>query len=282
MSTLAAVLAQGTARLKEAHIDQPQLDARLLLQAACNLTRSELLLREQEPVAVDQLLIFESLINRRCAREPVARILGEREFWGLPFKLSAATLEPRPDSETLIEAVLAARPDRSAALRILDLGAGTGCLLGALLHEYQHAQGCAVDLSPQAAQTAQANLTALGLADRAQVLAGSWFEPAPGVFDIIISNPPYLRDVELQEVEPEVARFDPTLALTAGPDGLEAYRAIVAAAPAYLADGGLLVLELGRGQGPAVSQLAQAAGLLVKEIREDLGGIGRALVLVKS
>lgn len=282
MSTLAAVLAQGIARLKAAQIDQPQLDARLLLQAACNLTRSDLLLREQAPIEVDQLLIFESLINRRCAREPVARILGEREFWGLPFKLSAATLEPRPDSETLIEAVLAARPDRSAAYRILDLGTGTGCLLCALLHEYPQAQGCAVDLSPQAVQTAAANLTALQLASRAQVLVGSWFAPVQSVFDIIISNPPYLREVELQEVAPEVARFDPTLALTAGVDGLEAYRAIIAAAPAYLVAGGLLVLELGRGQGPAVSQLAQAAGLVVKEIREDLGGIGRALVLVKS
>lgn len=280
MSTLQDILREATRRLEDAGVDNPQLDARLLLEAATGLGHVDLVVRPDAVVGAEEMFLFEHLLTRRAAREPVARILGQREFWGLPFALSAATLEPRPDSETLIEAMLQHRPDRKRAYRLLDLGTGTGCLLAALLSEYPQATGLGIDAAELAVVTAERNMASLGFAARASIRLGNWGQDVEGVFDLIISNPPYIRrDAELQ---PEVARHDPALALFAGVDGLEAYRAILAQLPKLLAQDGVAVLELGIGQGAAVSAIALQNQLKVLQIHDDLGGIARALVVEKK
>lgn len=303
-------MAQAVARLESVRIDNPKLDARLLLEAATGLDRAALLLKQGEEMEPAALLVFASLIERRLAREPVGRILGVREFYGLPFRLNAGTLEPRPDSETLIEAVLHELDDRQVAYRILDLGTGTGCLLAALLSVLPRASGIGIDKNPLAVEAARGNLAELGLEDRSEIIEQdwnnlsnvmpAWSQPALGgihvnagagcemdpslrwgdnSFDIIISNPPYIRADEMSGLEPEVTRHDPELALVAGDDGLQAYRAIVAALPGLLKPQGIAVLELGAGQAAAVGDLATRQELEVAAIRRDLGRIERAIVL---
>jgi release factor glutamine methyltransferase len=277
VSTIAQLLQHALVRLTLAGVDNPALDARLLLEAASGLTRTDMVLKAQDELGLEAEFLFAHFIERRCAREPVARVLGQREFWGLPFTLAPATLEPRPDSEVLIEAALLHCPHPQ---RILDLGTGTGCLLAALLHEWPQATGVAVDASTQALAAAQKNFAALGIAERVTAVRGDWWENVTGQFDLIISNPPYLTAQEVDEAQPEVRKFDPVLALDGGADGLDAYRTIVAGLGPFLKPQGVVVLELGRGQGTAVSALATAKGLIVKEIKPDLGAIPRALVLV--
>lgn len=274
-----AALSLATARLVDAGMDTPQLDARLLLQAVSSLTRSELLMKGDEEMPVHELMIFGSLIDRRVAHEPVARILGVREFWGLPFALSAGTLEPRPDSETLIELVLHEIANRKAPLRLLDFGTGSGCLLAALLHELPNATGLAIDKNPLAVETAHSNLANLGFETRAEVRQGHWGAGLDEQVDIIISNPPYIRAGDMAALQPEVTQHDPELALVAGEDGLDAYRALAPEIKRLLRPGGFAVLELGAGQEEAVGALMQAAGLEPGETRTDLNQIPRAMLL---
>jgi len=264
-------LAEATARLAAAGVEEPRREARLIIAAALGLTRAELLAVE----SVDEARI-EPLLARRVAREPLAYITGRREFWGLEFAVSPATLIPRPDSETLVEAALAAVP---APGRILDLGTGTGCLLLSLLHERPSAWGVGVDLSPEAAALAAGNARALGLAGRAAFLAGSWADAVAGQFDLVISNPPYIERAAIAGLMPEVGRFEPAAALDGGADGLAAYGAIYAALPRLLAPNGAAVLELGAGQAKSVSDLAAGAGFACV-LRPDLAGIARAAVLM--
>ena len=217
-------------------------------------------------------------LARREKREPLAYILGRKEFWGLEFAVSPATLIPRPDSETLIEAALAGFADRRQVKRILDLGTGTGCLLLAALSEFADAFGVGVDLSPDAAALAARNARHLGLADRSAFVAGNWSASLQEKFDLVLSNPPYIVDTDLPGLMPEVGQFEPMRALDGGADGLDAYRAIIAALPALLSDSGIAVLELGAGQAKSVAAMAVAAGLKT-EIRKDFANIGRALTL---
>lgn len=267
----------GTRQLRQAGLATPDLDARLLLEAVTGDTRATLIAHAEKHLTPHETALYQSLIARRVAREPVGRILGWREFWGLRFTLSPATLEPRPDSETLIEAVLAHRPDRTRAYRILDLGTGTGCLLAALLHEYPNAIGVGVDSHADALKTARANLQKLDLLSRTTLQQGDWGNGLSGPFDILISNPPYIPDHT--DLEPEVAHHDPAQALFAGPDGLDAYRALLPGLPALLAPHGLAVLEIGIGQHQPVTALASAARLTCLDCRPDLSQIPRALVL---
>jgi release factor glutamine methyltransferase len=248
----------------------------LLLEAATGLSRTDLLLRPQTELSAEVEAIYLHLVTRRAGREPVARILGQREFWGLPFSLSPATLDPRPDSEVLIEAALQYAPQ---AKRLIDLGTGTGCLLAALLSELPEASGVAVDMNPHALETARQNLTALELETRAEFLLSNWWECVQGQYDLIISNPPYLTSAEVANAQPEVRLHDPALALDGGVDGLAAYRTLLEKADLYMAPGAIFILELGHGQGPAVSALASENGLKVNEIKADYGGVPRALVL---
>ncbi len=224
---------------------------------------------------------FEALLARRAGREPMALILGRQGFWTLELEVSPATLIPRADTETLIEAALAARPDRAAVRRVLDLGTGTGCLLLAALAEFPGAWGLGLDLATDAAALAARNSRALNLADRASFVVADWAAPISGRFDLVLSNPPYIETDDVAGLMPEVARHEPRRALDGGADGLDAYRALLAALPALLAPGGLAVFELGAGQAEPVSGLARTAGF-TPAVRADLGGLPRALLLEKT
>ena len=219
---------------------------------------------------------------RRVRREPMAYILGEREFWGLPFKVSPAVLVPRPDSETLIEAALALMPVRTEPWRILDLGVGSGCLLLTLLREFPNARGVGVDASADALEVAQANADALGVGPRTTLVGGDWRRPAwaeqlGGPFDLVISNPPYIEAAAIEGLMPDVARFEPRLALDGGPDGLVAYRAIAAAAAGLVVPGGRVLVEAGDGQAAEISTFIRSAGFAVEAPWKDLGGIDRVV-----
>ncbi len=273
MIPAAEAVAQAAARLAAAGIEEPRREARLLVAAALGLDAAGLLATGD----VDEAMI-EPALARRVAREPMAYILGRREFWGMTFLTSPATLIPRPDSETLIEAALAARPERAVVRRICDLGTGTGCLLLAALREYPAGFGVGVDIGPEATGLAACNAAALGLAERSAFLAGDWDSALATQFDLVLSNPPYIRRPDLTRLMPEVARYEPLAALDGGEDGLAAYRLIMQALPRLLAESGIAVLELGAGQASAVAALAAAAGLSSRT-RRDLGGHERAMVL---
>jgi release factor glutamine methyltransferase len=221
-------------------------------------------------------------VARRVRREPMAYILGEREFWGLPFKVSPAVLVPRPDSETVIEAALALLPDRRRPWRILDLGVGSGCLLLTLLKEYEEASGVGLELSGTALAVAQDNAAALGVSSRARLQVGDWRQPGwhgslGGPFDLVVSNPPYIPAEDVAGLMPEVAQFEPRLALDGGLDGLDAYRAIVAAVSHLLHPGGHLLVEIGQGQVPEIARLFRSAGMAIEGPWKDLAGIDRVL-----
>lgn len=272
--TVAEALRHGAALLAAAGVDNPALDARLLLAHTMGVDQATLL-RDRDATAP---CAYQALLARRAAREPLAFITGRQGFWTLDFEVSPDTLIPRGDSETLVEAVLAAR---RPVHRVLDLGTGTGCLLLAVLSEFPDAWGLGLDLSPAAAALAARNARALGLAHRAAFAAADWARPVEGRFDLVLSNPPYIPAADLAELMPEVAWFEPRRALDGGPDGLDAYRVLLAALPGLLAPGGLALFELGVGQGAAVAALAAVAGFSTA-LRADLGGIPRVLVLEKK
>ena len=266
-------------RLAQAGVETPDLDARILMAEALGLDPTEIVTDGRALVGAADAARIAALMDRRLAGEPVARILGHREFWSLSFQLSSETLVPRPDTETLVEAaldVLGATP----APRILDLGTGSGAILAALLCERPDAFGVAVDLSPQAARTARDNLARLGLSDRSAVLVGNWATALADRFDLVVSNPPYIPSRDIAALAVEVRAHDPHGALDGGADGLDAYRAILAALPGLLKPSGRAVLELGIGQEGDVAALAQGYGLDVcGPARRDLGGVARALVV---
>lgn len=272
MKTVQAVQAIAT-RLQAAGITDARREARILLAGALGVDAAGLLsLPDVEEAA------FERHLARREQREPLAYILGVKEFWGLEFAVSPATLIPRPDSETLIEAALAALPERQRVKQILDLGTGTGCLLLAALSEFYQAFGVGVDLSPEAAALAARNARTLGLAHRAVFIAGSWSDSLQQKFDLVLSNPPYIPREDLPGLMPEVAQFEPESALAGGEDGLFAYRAILGVLPGLLTESGIAVLELGAEQAEHVGALAGAAGFRV-DIRADLANIARAMII---
>ena len=238
--------------------------------------------RGTDEVPTATVTAVRSLTARRVRREPMAYILGEREFWGLPFKVTPAVLVPRPDSETVIEAVLALMPDRDSAWRILDLGLGSGCLLLTLLREYPRARGIGLETSPEALAVAQENAQRLGVADRARLVAGDWREPGwerllAGPFDLIVANPPYVESAAIDRLMPEVSAFEPRLALDGGVDGLDAYRVIAAAGPNLITRGGHLVVEIGEGQVTEITTIFSSAGLTLLGSSKDLGGIDRVM-----
>ncbi len=260
-----------------AGLDTPSLDARLLGVDALGIGATALVTDPDVAVSATEAARLTDHGLRRVAREPVARILGRAEFWSLPFRLSPETLVPRPDTETVVEAALALVPDRSAAIRVLDLGTGSGCLLVALLHELPRAWGVGLDCSALALATARANAVDNGVADRATFMAGDWTAALACAFGLVVSNPPYIPQPIIQGLAPEVARHDPVRALDGGPDGLDAYRVILAGAAALLAPGGSLVVEIGHDQHEAIVALVAAAGLHVGASARDLGGHVRAV-----
>lgn len=278
MTTLGALAARATARLSAAGVEDPRTDARLLLAAALGLRSQDLMLYPERPVAAGEVARAEALIARRAGREPVSRILGRRGFWTLDLALGPDTLDPRPDTETVVEAVLAQRPDRRAPLRIVDFGTGTGCLLLALLSEYPQARGLGIDVSPGAVAVAEANARTNGLADRAAFRVGDWGNGVEDDFyDVAVSNPPYITEAEMAALDPEVLEYDPRRALVAGPDGLEAYRRLIPDLWRVLRPGGLAALEVGKGQAERVASLLRDAGFARPWNRSDLAGVERCV-----
>jgi release factor glutamine methyltransferase len=276
-------LRDAAVALGAAGIDNARFEARLLLGHASGLSAEQLIARGPDVALPATATALRALTARRVRREPMAYILGEREFWGLAFKVTPAVLVPRPDSETLIEAVLELLPDRRRRWRILDLGVGSGCLLLTLLREFSGATGVGMDASPDALAVARANAESLGVADRATLVAGDWREPGwadrlAGPFDLVVSNPPYIEAAAIDGLMPEVARFEPRIALDGGPDGLAAYRAIAAASSKLITRGGWLAVEVGEGQAPEIARLFAGAGLAPKAPWKDLGGIERVVV----
>jgi len=265
-------------RLAAAGVGNPRLDARVLLEAAMGRSGGAVLAWREADLDEAQRRRFAADIERRAAREPVARILGEKEFWGLPFAVDRHTLVPRPDSETVVEAALAAFPDRDATARVLDLGTGSGCLLLAVLAERPRFTGVGLDLQPGAAARARCNAERLGLAGRAAFAAADWGAPLAGPFDLILSNPPYIADGEIAGLEPEVAAFEPRLALAGGDDGLAVLARMAASAAPLLAGDGLLIVEIGDTQATAAAACLKRAGLAVTGVRRDLGGRDRCVV----
>jgi len=261
----------------------PELDARLLVAYALGLDHAGLAAQAARVLTAGEAAAIAALAAQRAAREPVARIIGVKEFWGLSLRLNAATLVPRPETETVVEAALDAvdrLQGRGGALKLADLGTGSGALLLALLSELPSASGCGTDISGEAIGRARHNAVALGLADRACFVVCDYGAALRGPFDLIVTNPPYVARADIAILAPEVRVFDPSLALDGGPDGLDAYRAIAAAAPSLLARDGVLVLELGRGQLDAVEGVLAAVGLVaLGGPRHDLLGIPRALAV---
>ncbi len=221
-STVGAALTDATAKLTAAGIDDGRREARLLLAHALRLDTAAIFSRPERPLSVAEADAIAALLDRRAAREPLSRIVGMREFWSLPFRLTPDTLDPRPDSETLVQAVLDEIPDHAAPRRILDLGTGSGCLLLALLSELPQAWGLGIDLNPGAARAAADNAFALGLNGRSAFVAGDWGQALDTRFDVILANPPYIPASEIDGLDPEVKHWDPSLALAGGKDGLDA------------------------------------------------------------
>lgn len=271
-----------TARFKANAIDSAELDARMLVGAVLGLDLTGVIAAANRVLTSEEAARLEDFARRRLNGEPVARILGTREFWGLPLKLSAATLVPRPDTETVVELALemlrAAPPRPGRPPRIADIGTGSGAILLALLSELPGAFGIGTDISEDALQTAHGNAVDLGLADRAGFVACDYAAALSGPFDLIVSNPPYIRSAEIAHLATEVRDHDPLPALDGGTDGLDAYRALIPQAARLLAACGTLVVEVGLGQSGDVQGLMTATGLtLPAPAKADLAGIRRAV-----
>jgi release factor glutamine methyltransferase len=278
MSVLDSLLERGSAQLRKAGIESPQREARLLLAYVLGISQEELIAGHGMP-NTQAMLRFESILRRRIAREPIAYIVGEREFWSLPFAVGPGVLVPRPDSETLIEQALRAFPDADAALNVLDLGTGSGCLLLAFLHERPYGDGIGIDISTDALTFAMDNAQMLGLAGRTRFFHGTWMANLRGSFDVIFINPPYVAQLDIAGLDPEVGLYEPASALAGGTDGLEAYRQIAPGLGAVLAPEGKAFVEIGAGQAADVERIFAAAGLNVTHIAPDLAGIPRCLVV---
>jgi len=264
-----------TEKFRADGIESPELDARILVGHALALDHAGLVAAENKALSTATASRIDALAARRLAHEPVARITGEKEFWGLSFNVTPAVLVPRPETESVVELALSLL-DRAAPLRIADLGTGSGAILLALLSELTQARGIGIDISADALDFARANAEKLGLADRAE-FAHCDFAALEGAFDLVVSNPPYVASADIAALLPEVREYDPRVALDGGADGLAAYRAIAAAAPHLLAPAGCLVVEIGADQERSVSGLFMQGGLAITAVRHDLSGIPRAL-----
>jgi release factor glutamine methyltransferase len=285
MPTVETARRQLAERLRNGAIDSAELDARLLTGEVLGLDLTGLIAAANRPLTPDESDRLESFARRRLGGEPVARIVGHKEFWGLSLKLSPATLVPRPDTETLVELALEILRDTGAAdrpLRIADLGTGSGAILLALLSELPQALGVGTDISTDALQTAEANAARAGLSDRTSFVTCDYAGGLSGAFDLIVSNPPYIRSADIAGLAAEVGKHDPLAALDGGPDGLDAYRALIPQAACLLAPGAALVVEAGLGQSGDIEALMKAAGLICRwPPKADLAGIRRAVAGLK-
>lgn len=260
-------------RLGAAGVENAPREARLLLAHALGVEPVDVILRENDNVDPLGLTAFEAAVQRRLAGEPVSRIRGWREFYGRRFVVTPDVLDPRPETELLVELGVKLL---GAGARVLDLGTGSGSILVSVLAERADATGVGLDISPAALAVARRNAEALGVSGRAAFVEGGWATALPGPFDLVLSNPPYIAQDEMAGLAVDVRAYDPHVALTPGGDGLDAYRAILAAMPGWLKPGGWIGFEFGAGQAEAVAALMEAAGLETIEVHRDLAGIQRA------
>lgn len=279
MTNLNDFLRRAQQRLTQAEIDNPALDARVLTAAVLGCDRAALLVQGDRPLSKAEEETLTLYIERRAKHEPVGRLLGRRAFWGMDLALNEATLEPRPDTETLVETALrlAGKHRTQEAGRVLDLGTGTGAILLALLQEWPKATGLGIDCAGRAIEQAALNAATLGLASRAAFRLGNWLEGVTERFDVIVSNPPYIPSAEIGGLMPEVRLFDPLAALDGGADGLDPYRLLAPLLPSVLVPGGWVFFEVGQGQAQDVASFLEKAGLTALEIVDDLAGIARCV-----
>lgn len=279
--TVAGALGAARRRLAEADIENPGLDARLLVQAAARLTHEEVIAAPDRVLSEEVCERIDTLTDRRLLHEPISKILGVREFFGRPFIVTRDVLDPRPDTEALIDLVLR-RADRTKEIRILDLGSGSGAIGLTLLAELPLSYCTAVDISQEALRVMRLNAEALGVSDRLTLLAGSWFAEVNDVFDLIVSNPPYIASGDIDGLEAEVREFDPEIALDGGINGLDCHRAIAKGSLRRLDLEGMVVVEIGAGQLDEVKALFAKSGLLLFDQQVDLGGHVRALAFRRT
>jgi len=272
--TIDAALKFASNRFQAAGLELSQLDARILLQSVMGMEHSQLISANDQQLSDDHIAKFNEFIERRLNRQPVHRIIGEKEIWGLKFKTSNAVLDPRADTECLVETVLSnldRRGRKNAALRIVDIGTGSGAIALALLSELPNAKVVATDISADALKVAGYNAKRLGFASRVMFQQGSYFEPLSGLFDIIISNPPYITTSDIAMLEPEVREYDPKIALDGGVDGLDAYRSLLGEAASWLNKNGTVFFEIGFDQATRITTLATEFGWRSIKISKDFG-----------
>lgn len=280
-SPAGALVAEAAARLAAASIGDPRREAWLLLGLVLAEDAGALALTPERKLGETETAAYRAAAARRAAREPFAHIAASRGFWSLDLEVTPATLIPRPETELLVEAALACAGSRAAALEILDLGTGSGAILLALLAELPNASGFGVDVSLAALEVARRNALRTGAGDRVRFGRSSWWSHVRGQFDLVVSNPPYIRSPDIAGLEPEIRDHEPILALDGGPDGLGAYRAIAAGIDAHLSPGGVLLVEVGQGQAADVAALFGARGLAQTRIYPDLSGIPRMVAAVR-
>lgn len=281
--TAAQTLRAAAVRLSEAGCETARLDARLLLERASGLTQADLVARPDVPLGQTVLARFAAMVARREAGEPVSRILGEREFYGRTFVVTPDVLDPRPDTETLVDAALKLA-GAASDLRILDIGTGSGAIIVTLLAELPAATGVATDKSTQALDIARRNAHLLGVSNRLDLIETEWACGVTGPFGLIVSNPPYICEVDIAGLAREVREHDPHLALSGGPDGLDAYRALLPQAAGLLAEGGHVIVEFGAGQHGEVVRIAEASGLVLtpQGLVKDMADHVRCAVFTRS
>lgn len=284
-ASAAAWIAEARRRFTEAGLADPAVDARVLIAGLLDLTATDLMVSRDRPVTEVQEERIREAIERRIAREPVHRILGHRGFYGIELDLSAETLEPRPDTELLVDRTLPHLKRiiaEKGTARVLDLGTGTGAICLALLHECPEASGVGCDISADALATARKNARKNGLSDRFEAISSSWFENVEGLYDVIVSNPPYIRTSIISTLDPEVRDFDPPAALDGGADGLDAYRAIAAGAKQFLQARGVVGVEIGYDQKDPVTAIFFSHGFDLLEAAKDFGHNDRVLMFASG
>ncbi len=282
---LDVLMAEARKTLREAECETPDLDARLLLEWVTGATRLDLISTPEKPIEADAVVCLREAIERRIAGEPVHRIIGTREFYGLPFQLSPATLEPRADTEALVELVIPVIEtllEKHRRVELLDMGTGTGAIVISLLHRFEALHGVGVDVAPDALKTARINAIANGVSERFAALESDWFGNVSGRFHLIVSNPPYIPHQEIAGLSRDVREHDPLAALDGGADGLDFYRALAERAGAYLYEGGMVAVEIGAGQFQDVKTLFAQAEFSFVSHACDLGGHRRAMVFTRN
>ncbi|MEZ5690564.1 MAG: peptide chain release factor N(5)-glutamine methyltransferase [Rickettsiales bacterium] len=273
------ILRQAVLNLQEERIQTASIDARVLLEHVLRVSREELLFSFDLLMDEEQYYYYQELLKKRVKGFPVAKLIGNRQFWGIDFSVNNYTLDPRPDSETVIESALAYIENRASVIRVLDLGTGSGCLLISLLSELPSASGVGVDCCDNALSVARKNAVSAGVADRVEFFRSNWCANVNDKFDVVLANPPYIPSAVIERLEPDVKDYEPMLALDGGSDGLSCYRDILKELPEFMNDGGIAVFEIGIGQEEDFGKIATGHGFDIAGFRKDLSGITRCVIL---